>query len=214
VTSTPPAPIDATSNSKTSQPKSVTPKSASDLVRKVLPPTITFEADRSQIGSGESVTLRWTVTNVVSVEVFPGIGAITVENGHATGERVVAPTDTTNYRLIAKGAGSLVADSLVTVEVARPVRILSFTATPQKAALKGEVALAWETQGATDITLELSSAPKSSLASLSIHVGAANGYNIRIDPGVFTRFGDYQYQLTARGYGGPKQATVTVSVLQ
>lgn len=73
-----------------------------------------FTAEPSTIVRGEASTLKWSVTNATEVEIDNGIGKVS-----ATGTKQVYPTNTTTYRMTAKGPGGD-AISAVTVAVTAP----------------------------------------------------------------------------------------------
>ncbi|HYN14539.1 MAG TPA: flagellar motor protein MotB, partial [Terriglobales bacterium] len=62
-------------------------------------PTASLTANPNSIQRGESTTLTWQTTNATDV-TLEGIGAV-----QASGSRQVTPTESTTYRLTAKGAG-------------------------------------------------------------------------------------------------------------
>jgi peptidoglycan-associated lipoprotein len=62
-------------------------------------PTASLTANPSTIQRGQSTTLTWQTTNATDV-TLEGIGAV-----EANGSRQVTPSDSTTYRLTAKGAG-------------------------------------------------------------------------------------------------------------
>jgi len=62
-------------------------------------PTASLTANPSTIQRGQSTTLTWQTTNATNV-MLEGIGAV-----EANASREVTPTDSTTYRLTAKGAG-------------------------------------------------------------------------------------------------------------
>jgi len=62
-------------------------------------PTASLTANPNSIQQGESTTLTWQTTNATDV-TLEGIGAV-----EANGSRQVTPTQSTTYRLTAKGAG-------------------------------------------------------------------------------------------------------------
>jgi peptidoglycan-associated lipoprotein len=62
-------------------------------------PTASLTANPNSIQRGQSTTLTWQTTNATDV-TLEGIGAV-----QANGSQQVTPTDSTTYRLIAKGAG-------------------------------------------------------------------------------------------------------------
>jgi peptidoglycan-associated lipoprotein len=62
-------------------------------------PTASLTANPNNIHQGESTTLTWQTTNATDV-TLEGIGAV-----QANGSQQVTPTQSTTYRLTAKGAG-------------------------------------------------------------------------------------------------------------
>jgi len=62
-------------------------------------PTASLTANPNSIQRGQSTTLTWQTTNATDV-TLEGIGAV-----RASGSQQVTPTDSTTYRLTAKGAG-------------------------------------------------------------------------------------------------------------
>jgi peptidoglycan-associated lipoprotein len=73
-----------------------------------------FVAEPSSIERGGSSTLRWRTQNADAVTIDQGVGTV-----QASGSRQVFPSNTTTYRLTAKGAGGSV-DRTVTVNVTVP----------------------------------------------------------------------------------------------
>jgi len=62
-------------------------------------PTASLSANPNTIQKGSSTTLTWETSNATDVSI-DGIGAV-----QATGSQSVTPSDSTTYRLTAKGAG-------------------------------------------------------------------------------------------------------------
>jgi peptidoglycan-associated lipoprotein len=62
-------------------------------------PTASLSANPASIEKGQSTTLTWETTNATDVTI-EGIGTV-----QPSGSQSVSPTDSTTYRLIAKGAG-------------------------------------------------------------------------------------------------------------
>jgi peptidoglycan-associated lipoprotein len=74
-------------------------------------PTASLTANPNSVQKGESTTLTWETTNATDVQI-DGLGPV-----NPTGSRQVTPTDSTTYRLVAKGSGgSQEATARVTVE--------------------------------------------------------------------------------------------------
>ncbi len=81
-------------------------------------PTVNFTATPTAITSGQSSTLAWTTTNATTVSIDNGIGSMTPV---ASGTKIVSPTATTTYTLVATNAnGSTSAAATVTVTSAPP----------------------------------------------------------------------------------------------
>ena len=78
-------------------------------------PTATLTANPNSVQKGEATTLTWETTNATEVQI-DGIGPVSTK-----GTQQVTPTDSTNYRLTAKGSGgSQEATARVTVTTAPP----------------------------------------------------------------------------------------------
>jgi len=74
-------------------------------------PTASLTANPNSVQKGEATTLTWETTNATDIQI-DGVGPV-----NATGSRQVTPTDSTTYRLVAKGSGgSQEATARVTVE--------------------------------------------------------------------------------------------------
>ena len=76
-------------------------------------PTITsFYAIPETIAKGESVTLHWSIKDVITASIDHAVGPI-----DADGERAASPTENTTYTLTAvNGAGSVTKTASVTVK--------------------------------------------------------------------------------------------------
>ena len=93
---------------KTLPPPSALPPSSSAPA-----PTASITADPQAIDAGQSVVLNWRTTNATSVSI-DGIGDVAVN-----GTQTVSPASSTNFHLVAKGAGGTTeANVRVTVRVA------------------------------------------------------------------------------------------------
>jgi peptidoglycan-associated lipoprotein len=62
-------------------------------------PTASLSANPNSVDKGQATTLTWQTTNATDVSI-DGIGPV-----ETSGSRAVTPTDSTTYRLTAKGAG-------------------------------------------------------------------------------------------------------------
>jgi hypothetical protein len=148
---------------------------------------VRFTAEPAQIMAGQTTTLVWEVQNADQV-VITGLGAVDPAGGTST----LAPSQTTTYTLTARNASGEVSKA-VTVTVNGP-RVLKFTATPSTIQA-GEVStLAWETEGATEVSI-------SGIGTVSPS-GTAT-----VSPTQTTT-----YVITAKNASSQTNATVTVSV--
>ncbi len=109
-------------------------------------PTVTsFTAAPTSVDSGQSATLTWATQNATAVTLNGTAVA-------ASGSQTVKVDTTTTYTLNATGAaGTTPASSTATVTV-NP-KIVSFTATPTTVGIGQSTTLAWQTTGATSVTL-------------------------------------------------------------
>ena len=82
-----------------------------------LPEIESFEADRSLVDLGETVTLRWSVANAGEAEIMPGVGAVPLR-----GEMNLAPQENVTYTLSATNFAGTERAS-VEVVVTRPLLI-------------------------------------------------------------------------------------------
>jgi hypothetical protein len=92
----------------------------------VLPVIDLFEASPPSIAGGESSTLDWSVSDASLLRIDPGIGNVSL-----TGNRVVSPTATTVYTLMATNeAGSVTATTQIAVTTvpAHTVEVFSIAA--------------------------------------------------------------------------------------
>ena len=72
------------------------------LEKQNLTPTVTLDADRSSIETGQSVYLRWTSVNATDVDIEPGVGKVAL-----AGATSVSPRESTTYTLTAIGPGGI-----------------------------------------------------------------------------------------------------------
>ena len=68
---------------------------------------LSFSADRTEIASGEPVTVRWDVINAYSIELDPGDGVVATR-----GSRIVYPSASTTYRLNVTGPRGISTDTI------------------------------------------------------------------------------------------------------
>jgi outer membrane protein OmpA-like peptidoglycan-associated protein len=151
-------------------------------------PVIIFTAMPDVVQKGESVTLRWQVTNATEVSI-EGIGEVPVN-----GSKKVKPTENTTYVLTANGDGGT-RNSTVEVEIASgPVPTIIFTASPESVQKGQTVTLRWQVTNATGVSME--------------GVGEVQAVGFRkVKPTENTTF-----TLTAVGDGGTHTATAEVEV--
>lgn len=147
-----------------------------------------------EINAGESALLTWSATdaNGVTITASPG-GALSLNGQLGSGSLTVAPTVTTTYTLKADG-------KTATTTITVTPRITSLTATPTTAARGSTVSIAWQTVGASEVTL--SSAGRGTLVTRTDPAQVASGtyeetVPATIDPGYF-----YAYTLTAKDAAG------------
>ncbi|QDG51382.1 hypothetical protein FIV42_11715 [Persicimonas caeni] len=162
-----------------------------------------FTADPSDtIVQGDSVTLSWSVANATDVTLESDItGAIDLSNLATPGEISLQPQQTTTYTLTAEGLGGPVTETL-TVDVAPPVAITDFSASPQTDVAPGsDVTLSWTVTGATQIDIEDS-------AANSVYSGTDLTGTVTVTPSA-----DETYTITASNAGSSDTADVTVTVL-
>jgi peptidoglycan-associated lipoprotein len=72
-------------------------------------PTVTLRADTSTITRGGNVTLTWESRNAATLDIQPGIGAVTPV---AAGSRQVNPASSVTYEITATGPGGKISDTL------------------------------------------------------------------------------------------------------
>jgi peptidoglycan-associated lipoprotein len=75
-------------------------------------PTVTLNASPASINPGQTVTLSWSSTNAIDLEIGPGVGKVAPQ-----GSTPVNPTQSTTYTITATGAGGS-ATATASVEVA------------------------------------------------------------------------------------------------
>ena len=159
-----------------------------------VPNVLSFQASPTVIAtSGGQSQLCWNVTNATSINIAPGIGAVTGPSGCVT----VTPTQTTTYVLTATNGNGPIQAS-VTVSVGS-VQILSFSADPAYSPASGApVTLSWATNNATSVIITGTGAPSGSLATTGTAI---------VNPTT-----NSDYTLTAYGPGGPVSSVIHVFV--
>lgn len=152
---------------------------------------VRFNANPSQIASGQSSTLSWNVTNATSVSIT-GVGSSLNAQGTAT----VSPTTTTTYNLTANGPGgqTVTASVTVTVGASKPA-VIRFTAAPTHISQGQSSLLSWTTTGASTVTI-----------NNGVGTVSANGSK-NVTPTATTT-----YTLTATGADGTTSVSAAVTV--
>ena len=93
-------------------PNSLGPTDTSSASSTVAAPTASITADPVAIDLGQTVVLNWRTTNATTVSI-DGIGQVNIN-----GTQTVAPSNSTNFHLVAKGdGGATEANVRVTVRV-------------------------------------------------------------------------------------------------
>jgi PKD repeat protein len=87
---------------------------ASATVTVLQPPIVTFFADTTNINSGSSATLFWSVAGADTITIDQGIGGLA-----PNGSKTVSPHQTTTYRLTAVNVAGTTS-STVTINVSSP----------------------------------------------------------------------------------------------
>jgi serine/threonine protein kinase/formylglycine-generating enzyme required for sulfatase activity len=168
-----------------------------------MPSVNNFGPDRQSIQRGEKVKLTWSVGNATDVRIAPGLGKVGFE-----GERIVAPSQTTGFTLVARGPGGEVSERTV-VQVTDP--------TPDPAA--SHVALP-RVPLVNTLTASSSSIKEGESAMLEWSV--SNASSVRIDPGLGLQppTGSFRvspaktttYTLTATEEAGEASRSISVQV--
>jgi hypothetical protein len=117
-----------------------------------------FDANPSNITSGESSTLSWSTTGAVTASIDQGIGSVAV-----SGSRAVMPNTTTLYKLTATNSTgtSITATTQVIVSGTstpptpggKPV-INYFTASPSPIYAGNSAKLSWDVSNATSVNID------------------------------------------------------------
>lgn len=109
-----------------------------------LPLINAFGIQPATIGSGQSATLSWDISNATGVTIYPGIGAV----AGTSGELTVSPQFTTTYTLIASNddGGVSTATASLTVSNSEP-EITLFTGSTDSVDQNDVAHLYWTIQG-------------------------------------------------------------------
>ncbi len=121
-------------------------RQGAQLVNVFPPPTVTFTATPERIQTGQSSKLEWNVTSA-------GVVLLDGQTVAAQGSQFVAPVATTTYTLTLVFLDGTMQELTRTISVT-PVMTATFTATPATIPPGVAATLAWQTQGATQVTLD------------------------------------------------------------
>ncbi|MCS6950368.1 MAG: hypothetical protein NZ520_07910 [bacterium] len=112
-----------------------------------------FAVEPSTIQQGGTAVLRWHVANASEISITPDIGVVR----ESAGSRQVVPSQTTTYRLFARGRGGTVGREVVLTVLPAPEppppAIISFRAEPPQVTKGEPVTLSWQVQNATKLLL-------------------------------------------------------------
>lgn len=155
------------------------------------PRTIRFTANPMTINRGQKSTLSWQTSDAESVEIV-GVGTYTGNTGSVD----VTPEVTTPYTLIARSrVGQTTSVATVTVVQGDRPKVLTFSANPVEIAEGQTSTLAWNVEGAKEVTI-------------SNNVGKVNPTgSAPVQPSTTTT-----YTLTAVNDFGQTTAIATVTV--
>ncbi len=156
-----------------------------------VPRILSFTASPIEILAGETSGLSWLVEGADEVTVST-LGKV-AERGNST----VQPSNTTTYTLVAKNRFGEIS-ATATVTVIQPVRILSFTASPNPVARPNDpFVLSWTTENAVEVAISQGLGPRPHNGSVTLRAAA-----------------ETTYILTAIGRRNQATATVTVRISQ
>ena len=162
------------------------------------PPVVdSFDASPLTISPGGSSTLTWRVSGATAVSIDNGIGTVAL-----SGSRVVSPTVTTVYTLVATNSGgkSVTATAQLTVSGTAPSPtgvplVTSFVANPPIISSGDSATLNWEVSGSTSVAITPGVG------------GVASSGSTSVSPSTSTT-----YTLTATNAAGNTIATALVTV--
>lgn len=142
----------------------------------VIPEIVAFSADDTEVGTGDPVTLTWTVEDATSLILQPGDIDVTSEPFW-----IVNPTSDTTYTLNASdGVTTVQAD--VTVMVG-PIAA-SFAADVTKVVSGGAVTISWTAENFTSLTLDPGNVDVSGQTSIVVNPTENTIYTLTATDGV------------------------------
>jgi hypothetical protein len=161
-------------------------------VASTSPPTAKISANPTTLLQGNSFTLTWTTERASTIIIDNGIGTVA-----ASGNRIISPTTTTTYKIIAMHSnGYQVAASVMVEVIPVPLPTIILTATPEMLAPGGNSTLKWTSTNATSVVIDN-------------NIGSVDMSGIRI----VSPTKETTYSAIATGPGGIATTTVTVKML-
>ena len=155
------------------------------------PIVTSFTAVPSSVASGGAVTLSWTTSNTLNVDIDNGVGTGLAASGSA----VVNPVADTTYTLTAHGPGGNVTDTAA-VTIIPAASITSFAAIPDTIPAGGLSLLTWTTDDATSVDIDN-----------GVGTGLPANGNASVSPAVTTT-----YNIIAYGPGGNDTDSDTLTI--
>jgi len=170
------------------------------------PPTVeSFDASPPTISAGASSTLSWKVSGATTVEIDHGIGSVAL-----SGDRVVSPTVTTVYTLVATSADglSVTATAQVIVSGATPspagVPVVdSFVANPPGISAGGSATLSWEVSDATSVAIDPGLGTVALSGSMTVSPTATTTYILMATNAAGKSTATARVEVTGATPGGP-----------
>ncbi|WP_051309765.1 putative Ig domain-containing protein [Desulfogranum japonicum] len=137
-------------------------------------PMADLKASATTITQGETVKLTWIYANATTSVIDQGIGE--VELG---GERTVAPTTTTTYKMTASGPGGTVTDSVtITVIPSDQPPIVHLSVSPGNILAGNSTVLSWDSSYADQIIIEPDIGLVDTAGSITVFPGNTTAYTV------------------------------------
>ena len=111
-----------------------------------------FSAEPATVRPGQAARLSWVAEGAEEVTITPGPGRVDPRAGTID----VTPSQTTTYRLTARGGGEEISSEVVVTVAAEPPsdpRIVRFASSPTNIVLGQSTTLSWTTEGATEVNI-------------------------------------------------------------
>jgi len=113
-------------------------------------PTLLVTLEPARIEQGGKAELSWKSENADKVTISPGFGEVELE-----GKRVLAPHESTRFRVTATGPGGSVSEKLaLAVAEPSPPPTLSVSLEPEEVERGESAVLAWSSEYATEVFIE------------------------------------------------------------